>query len=78
VDESIHNNPQDIEEERFARMEDQVIDISRNMSLLIEDISRNIKPFGDIGGCNSEIRLEGKTRETTTKFECHYPFTIFI
>jgi hypothetical protein len=33
VGESFHNNPRDPIEERFARLEEQVTDISRNMFL---------------------------------------------
>jgi hypothetical protein len=35
VDESVHNNPRDPVEERFARLEEKFIDISRNMALLM-------------------------------------------
>jgi hypothetical protein len=35
VDESIHNNPQDPVEEIFVRLEEKVIDISHNMTLLM-------------------------------------------
>jgi hypothetical protein len=37
----------------------QVSDISRNMNLLMEAVERNLMPFGDDGGSNSEIGSEG-------------------
>jgi hypothetical protein len=53
TDEFVHN-PQDPVEERFARLEDKCFDISRNMDLLMESLSRNIKLFEEVGGSNSD------------------------
>jgi hypothetical protein len=60
ADESVHNNPQDLEEERFVRLEMQVVEINHNMNLLIEALEINIEPFGDDGGSKSKIKLEDK------------------
>jgi len=57
--EYVHNNPQDPIDERFERLEAQVTDISCNMNLLMVAIARNIGPFKDDGGSNSNIRLGG-------------------
>jgi hypothetical protein len=60
ANESIHKNPQDLVEERFMRMEDQVVDISHNISLLTAALERNLKPFGEVAGSNSETILDEK------------------
>jgi hypothetical protein len=56
VDESIHNNPVDPIEEIFVRLEDQVIDISHNMALLMASIANLLKLFGEFGGSNLETK----------------------
>jgi hypothetical protein len=38
-DEYVHKNPQDVVEESFSRLKKKFVDISRNMSLLMVDIS---------------------------------------
>jgi hypothetical protein len=43
ADEYVHKNPRDPVEERFLRMEERFNEITRNMSLLMEDPARNIK-----------------------------------
>lgn len=40
--ESIHNNPQDLAEEIFSRLEAQVVDISCNMNLLMVALANEI------------------------------------
>jgi hypothetical protein len=50
ADKFVHNNPRDIEEQRFESLKAQVTDISHNMNLLMEDIASKIKPFRyDVG-----------------------------
>jgi hypothetical protein len=44
-------------------MEEKVIDISHNMSLLMEALSINIGPFEEDGGSNSYIRSKWKLGE---------------
>jgi hypothetical protein len=62
------------------------------MNLLMVALARNLRPFRDDGGSNSEIRSEGKSgdqedsgkgvmkriRERAVEFECHEPFTVPI
>jgi hypothetical protein len=62
VDESVHNNPQDLVE-RFVRLEAQVTNINHNMNLLMVSLASNLESFGDDGGSNLEIRSEGKSRD---------------
>jgi hypothetical protein len=47
-------------EERFSRLEEKVYDISRNMTLLMEYLTKKFRPFGDVCGSNSEARFHGK------------------
>jgi hypothetical protein len=50
ADKFVHNNPRDIEEQRFESLKAQFTDISHNMNLLMEDIASKIKPFRyDVG-----------------------------
>jgi hypothetical protein len=51
VDEYIINIKND-SEEGFVRLEAQVFNISRNMSILMSTINSNSKPFGEIGNSN--------------------------
>jgi hypothetical protein len=60
---SFHNNPQYMEEERFVRLEEKFIEISHNMFLLVEALASNLGPFKEIGSSNSEIRSKGKSRD---------------
>ena len=53
----IHNNPRDPTKEIFVSLEVKVTDISHNMSLLMEALVKNIRPFKAVGGSNIEIRL---------------------
>lgn len=63
VDEFVHNNAWDLAEERFVRLEEQVIDISCNM-ILMAALANNLGPFGlGVGGSNSEIKSDGKSRD---------------
>jgi hypothetical protein len=43
-----------------VRLEEKVIDISCNMTLLMVALANNLRPFREVGGSNSEIRSEGK------------------
>jgi hypothetical protein len=52
ADEYVHNNPQDLAEEIFERLEEKVVDISCNMALLMVVLARKIIIFGDVGGSN--------------------------
>jgi hypothetical protein len=71
VDESVHNNPRDPAEERFERLEAQVVNISHNMNLLMAALARNLEPFGDDGGSNSEIISKGKSEIKKTQERSH-------
>jgi hypothetical protein len=44
-----------------VRLEEKVIDISHNMSLLMVALASNLRPFREVGGSNSEIRSDGKS-----------------
>jgi hypothetical protein len=60
ADESVPQNPQDPAEERFARLEEKFIDISRSISLLMEALVSNIELFWEVRGSNSKIKSKGK------------------
>jgi hypothetical protein len=62
-DEYVHNNPRDLMEERFVRLEEKVANISCNMSLLMAALVRNLGLFKEVGGLNSKIRSDGKSRD---------------
>jgi hypothetical protein len=55
IQQSVHYNPPDAVEEIFARLEEQVIDISHNMALLMVALENKFRPFGEVGGSNSEV-----------------------
>jgi hypothetical protein len=55
ADEFGHNNPRDLIEERFVRLEEKFIEISHNVPLLMVALVRKIKPFEEVGGLNSNI-----------------------
>jgi len=44
-DDSIHKHPQYVVEEIFSRLEEQVVDIARNMVVLMEALVNNFGPF---------------------------------
>jgi hypothetical protein len=46
-----------------VRLEEKVVDISCNMALLMVALANKLRPFGEVGGSNSEIRSEGKLGE---------------
>jgi hypothetical protein len=48
--EYVHSNTQDVVEERFSRLEEEVVDIPCNMTLLVVALANNFKPFGEVGG----------------------------
>jgi hypothetical protein len=52
ANESVHNNPQDLVEERFVMLEEKVVDISCNMTLLMVDLTKKLRLFGEVGGSN--------------------------
>jgi hypothetical protein len=43
-----------------VRLEEKVVDISHNMSLLMVALASKLRPFREVGGSNSEIRSDGK------------------
>ena len=45
------------------RLEEKFIDISLNISLLMETLLSKLKLFGEVGGSNFEIISEGKSRD---------------
>ena len=57
------NNPCDPAEERFSRLEQQVIDINHIVKLLMEALRNNIGIFGEDGGSNAEDKSEGGSRD---------------
>jgi hypothetical protein len=63
ANESIHKNPQDMTKEICARLEEQVADISHNMSFLVVALANKLEPFRKIGGSNSKIRSDGQLRD---------------
>jgi hypothetical protein len=46
-----------------VRLEDKVVDISHNISLLTVVLASNIGSFSEVGGSNSEIISKGKSGE---------------
>jgi hypothetical protein len=60
ADKFVHNNPRNPMEERFLKLEEKFVDVSRNMALLMEALASNLEPFEDVGGSNSEIESKGK------------------
>ena len=50
-------------EERFTKLEIQVIDISCNMLILMETLEINFGPFGDFGVSNLEIGSNWKSKD---------------
>jgi hypothetical protein len=53
ADEFVHNNPRDLVEERFERLEAQFVNINHNMNLLMKTLARKLGLFGDDGDSNS-------------------------
>jgi hypothetical protein len=45
-----------------VRLEEQVVDIFRNMTLLVAALTNKLESFGEVGGSNSKIGSEGKPR----------------
>jgi predicted neutral ceramidase superfamily lipid hydrolase len=64
VDDSIHKNTQDTSEESFLRIEEKVVDISHNMSLLMVVITNNFGPFREVGGSNLKYVSYEKLRDS--------------
>jgi hypothetical protein len=60
---SVHIDPREPTEEIFERLEAQVVDISRNINLLMAALASKREPFGDDGGSNSEIKSKEKSRD---------------
>jgi hypothetical protein len=46
-------------DERFTRLEEKVVNMSGNMFLLMAALASKLGPFEEVGGLNSEIRLDG-------------------
>jgi hypothetical protein len=55
-----YNNPEDVVEDKVVRIEEKVIDIYHKMALLMVDLVKKFKPFGEVGGSNSEFGLDEK------------------
>jgi hypothetical protein len=68
---SIHNNPQDLVEERFQRLEAHVTDINCNMNLPMEALASNLRPFGDDEGSNLEINWRENKEIDNTQERSH-------
>jgi hypothetical protein len=64
VDESVHNNTWDPTKERFARLEEQVIDIFHSMILPMESLANKLRSFREVRGSNLEIKSMGKLRDS--------------
>jgi hypothetical protein len=47
-------------------MEEQVVDISRNMALLLADLANKFGTFREVGGSNSKNRFDEKGRDSET------------
>jgi hypothetical protein len=62
-DESNCNNPLDETEEIFSKLEEQVVDVSHNMTLLVVALENKFGLLGDVGGFNSEVGLDKKSRD---------------
>ena len=67
-------------EQRFTKLEIQIIDISFNMSILMVALESKFGPFDDFGGSKSKIGLEGNLedrddleKETRKEFEKEKP-----
>jgi len=54
-DDFVHNNPRDGTKERFARLEEQVVNISCNMALVMESLANDFSPFEEVVGSNLEV-----------------------
>jgi hypothetical protein len=63
VNEHAHNNPRVQTKEIFSRLSEKFSNIYYNMSLLMASLARNLIPFRELGGSNSEIISEGKLRD---------------
>jgi hypothetical protein len=63
ANETSHNNLWDEVEEIFLKMEEKVIDFSCNMALLMVDLDNNLGPLGEVGGSNSEVGSNKKSRD---------------
>jgi hypothetical protein len=48
------NNPRDDSKKTFSKLKAHVIDISRNMKILMETLERNFGPFKEFGSSNSK------------------------
>jgi hypothetical protein len=68
VDESSRNNPWGEVEERFSKMEGKVVDISCNMSLLMESLKNKFGPLGTVGDSNKQVWTFGEVGGSNTKF----------
>ena len=62
ADESV-NEPHDPVETRLMRLEQQVTDINRNVSLLMAALNRKLWIFGEDGGSNAEDQSERRSED---------------
>jgi hypothetical protein len=53
----------EIQERRDLCLEEQVVDISRDISILMVNPTRNLRPFKEFEGSNLEIESYGKLRD---------------
>jgi hypothetical protein len=60
ADDYIHNNPWDAMEEIFFRLEERVVNISCNISLLMVALENRFVPFRKVGVSNSEDGFDEK------------------
>jgi hypothetical protein len=57
VYDSSHNNPWDAAKERFVGLEENFIDISHNMNLLMVALTNKFRPSGEVGASNLEVGI---------------------
>jgi hypothetical protein len=63
VDESGHNNPRDVIPEIFVRLEEKVVDISRNMALMAV-LWNKFGTFGEVGSYKSKVGSNEKLEDS--------------
>lgn len=55
VNESIYDNPQYLKKDRFVWLEEKVVDINYNVSLLLVVITNKLSLLEEDGGSNAEV-----------------------
>jgi hypothetical protein len=63
IDDSNCNNPWDETDEIFFKLEEEVIDISCKMVLLIVILEKKFGPFREVGGSNIEVVSDRKSKD---------------